>query len=428
MSKWNDLFLNEMRLKGDPLADKAADALFDDQHSDQVFKELHRLALNKSLIPEDFPSDLKEYFRESEKVIMTPEDIEKTELATDLFNRYGFRICALLFFKSLPTGYQCARPAHVLGTTKLLIQHPARRVFETSQFVFDVCKANWYKPDGEGIRSTQRVRLFHAGMRHMILKDAERQWDKNILGVPINQEDMVLTLQLFSLACIAGLRLMGVRLTNDEEEAYFHHWKKIGQVLGVDPQLEPKNVSDGWDLQKSILKRQLVLPNQDGPPLTAALLGIVNESTKGVIKMHTLDKITQYFIHTTDSYKYLGLSKPSFIDLVIDKFIHLLLNMDIFHHFHHDSAKEEEPRFLPKMFRNILIKRFNLDPETARDLKTDLMEHISKGMLISMTRDAVAQSEFNAQNTKDHKSIYIEDKLIEEWQLGGFAFDAADQM
>lgn len=122
-----------------------------------------------------------------------------------------------LIFRSLPVTYMAQKPANVLDLTKLLEKYAERRIIETAQFVFDTMEYGWYNPDKWGIRTIQRVRLMHASMRHLIMhsahhdpKDLAYPWQEG-WGKPISQEDMLATLQTFSLEVIHVLERLGMK-------------------------------------------------------------------------------------------------------------------------------------------------------------------------------------------------------------------------
>lgn len=57
-----------------------------------------------------------------------------------------------------------------------------------------------------------------------------RAWDLAAWGVPINQEDMMVTQLAFTQVILLGLERMGVRASWEGMEDYLHMWKLIGCV------------------------------------------------------------------------------------------------------------------------------------------------------------------------------------------------------
>jgi hypothetical protein len=137
--------------------------------------------------------------------------------------------------------------------TKLLETHAERRIFETAQFVFDVMDKNWWEPTHRGILTALKVRIMHAAMRHVIL-DSEKQGEKwnNEWGKPISQEDLIATNQVFSLEFFKGMAMLGLSLSSEEKKAWFHTWKTIGKIMGVNDELICATVDEAWDLQHTV--------------------------------------------------------------------------------------------------------------------------------------------------------------------------------
>lgn len=403
----------------DPLADKAAAALFFGKNKAGIFHQLKEFATNDAHVPDNFPIELKDFFNEAVPEF-TEEDHEKFKLANKIFDIYGFRIAALLFFKSLPTGYMCPAPAHVLGSTRLLEDQATRRVFETGQFLFDVNQSDWLDPKGRGVNSIKKVRLMHAGMRGFLLFDNKEKWDDKELGKPINQEDMVLTLQLFSLAILDGLKKMGIFLSSEEQEAFFFKWKMAGRILGIHPSLEPVDVADGRALQNKILSRLVKEKNPDGPELTRQLLDVLHKHSPFFINHRSFEKIVYYFLEDKRAVASLGIHQPSFIELMFDKIILTLVSSRLWKIIfpHHEDAK---PKFqwLYIFLQKQLARRWGFQVHDKIDPKLDVMEMLCKVIVDRMEKTAKLSSK---------SSFKIKDKLIREWQLGGFDFSSADEI
>ncbi|MBK8954128.1 MAG: hypothetical protein IPM34_01040 [Saprospiraceae bacterium] len=61
-SKWNQEFLDRMRHTGDPLADCAAKALWENKNSKEIIDELKIISRNHKLELKDFPKEVSDYF------------------------------------------------------------------------------------------------------------------------------------------------------------------------------------------------------------------------------------------------------------------------------------------------------------------------------------------------------------------------------
>lgn len=43
----------------------------------------------------------------------------------------------------------------------------------------------------------------------------------------------------FSVFVIQGLEKLGIKVSDDEKEAYFHVWKVIGHIMGIEASMIP---------------------------------------------------------------------------------------------------------------------------------------------------------------------------------------------
>ena len=179
----------------------------------------------------------------------------------------------MLYYKSLPVLYACAKGAQVLTTTGKLAHKDedmkifSRRVAETGQFLMFTLRQNTLR-DPTALHAILKVRLIHAAIRFFV---REKGWDQSLMGVPINQEDLAITLQTFSSSIIEGLEQTGIDLTREEKDAIMHHWKVNGHILGISEQLMPDRFEDGQFLLNRILRRQAARSEQ-GEVLTKALV------------------------------------------------------------------------------------------------------------------------------------------------------------
>ena len=65
-------------------------------------------------------------------------------------------------------------------------------------------------------------------------------WDCQKYGVPINQEDIAVTLLAFSVNVLYGIELsLGRPLPAQEMADYLHLWRLIGWLMGLDEQINP---------------------------------------------------------------------------------------------------------------------------------------------------------------------------------------------
>jgi len=269
---WNGIDLEALRQVMDKPADDAVLSVFKSNSMEHLRTILTDLAKNDSMVSKQLPKAMHDFVQSELNFSFTPEDIELFNQTHEIWKKKGMKFIFILFFRALPYTYMAEKPANVLTMTKLLVDQPERRIFETAQFVFDVMDENWWEPDQRGILTALKVRIMHAAMRHVILDNSVgEKWNED-WGKPISQEDLIATNQVFSLEFFKGMSMLGDELSPEEQHAWFHTWKTIGKIMGVQDNLLCKDVNEAWDLQHHVYEHLFNDTTVAGIPLTKALV------------------------------------------------------------------------------------------------------------------------------------------------------------
>jgi hypothetical protein len=269
---WKGIDLEALRQVTDKPADEAVTAVFESKSMDYLRTLLVELAQNDSSVSDQFPKPMHDFVKSELGFTFTAEDVELFKQTHEIWKEKGIKFIFILFFRALPYTYMAEKPANVLKTTKLLITQPERRIFETAQFVFDVMDENWWEPDKRGILTALKVRIMHAAMRHVILHNKGGQKWNEALGQPISQEDLVATNQVFSLEFFKGMTMLSDALSQEEQKAWFHTWKTIGRIMGVQDDLICSDVKEAWTLQHAVYDHLFHDKTVAGIPLAKALV------------------------------------------------------------------------------------------------------------------------------------------------------------
>ena len=270
-----DAILDAARMRGDALADAAVAAIFKLGDTPAVVR------LITTLMRDDYAAGLRSLaetapaldFMEQASAVTT-RSADSIALGERVFAEHGPEVMMLLCCYSLPSSYAAKKGVQVLHRTAYLAKRPNRRLFETAQFIVDVLSPGGLGPGGKGVKTAVKVRLMHAAIRHLILKDTANPWDTKELGVPINQEDLLGTLMTFTWLILDGLQRLGSKLTPQEQQAYLDTWLAVGKLMGIEPELLPQTVADAKATTELIERRQ-VAESDAGREMTAALLGMM---------------------------------------------------------------------------------------------------------------------------------------------------------
>ena len=200
-------------------------------------------------------------------------DAAKLQRAEQLFLEHGALSCILLFCASLPECYVVPDLSLVLNASGQLEQRTDYRIRMTAAMIFPVMMPGGLtRPEGGGIAQVLKVRLIHATIRSLILRDTPEHasaalaagataaaaeplpaaqagarnmaeslfglgWDLRAQGMPCNQADLAYTLLTFGYVFLRSLRRLGIGLPRADEVAFLHCWNVAGCVLGIEPAL-----------------------------------------------------------------------------------------------------------------------------------------------------------------------------------------------
>ncbi|MCM3876949.1 MAG: oxygenase MpaB family protein, partial [Thermoanaerobaculia bacterium] len=221
---WTDAQLAATRSMGDPLADAAVAALYEEAGGGRDgLKKLNDLLFGLTFEDQFTHAQLPGPVHAFAVASAQPPPWANAALVDagqKFFYDNGVGATVLLVCASLPECYVMKNGIHVLGLTTYLKDRPGLRILETSQMVRDAMLPGGLAPGAKGILAVQKVRLLHAAVRHLILTTAmgeghdmgkvwgEARWDPE-WGHPICQEDMAYTLQTFAYVVLRGLKTMG---------------------------------------------------------------------------------------------------------------------------------------------------------------------------------------------------------------------------
>ena len=294
---WSKEAFNALRQKTDPIADRVIEEIIETSGLDAINTLFTQLRENDDILNIDFSQPVKDYFLKTSKLPDWIDD-KKVLIGQTVFAKYGPEISLCLLCKSLPEAYACSNGAQVLYKTGRLTEQDGslaiftRRLMETSQFVVNVCTPGGLDPNGKGIITAQKIRLIHAAIRYYL---KNKDWPSEEYGEPINQQDMAGTLQSFSALTLDGLETLSISLTEEEKDGYYHSWRVVGYIMGLEEELNPPTYEEGTRLGKAILKDQ-IKPSPEGVALTEAVCHFMTNLLPGNLFKHTPEAIMRFLI------------------------------------------------------------------------------------------------------------------------------------
>jgi len=226
---------------------------------------LRDVRTNSDPLPDSLPEEVRDFFADH---VVVPEWLNRGRVlnAQRWAERHLFHVTVALFCAALPSAYAAAQGARVLAGTGRMAGDLDRRVNETARFLLAVLKPYSLDPEGAALPMIRKVRLMHAAVRQLLQATGEFSDE-----IPINQEDLAGTLLGFSVVVLRAVRRLGVRVEAAEAEDFYHLWRGVGAMLGVEESSLPRDFAAACRAADLIAERQF-RPSPHGRALMAALL------------------------------------------------------------------------------------------------------------------------------------------------------------
>lgn len=265
---WSDRYLDQLRLRGDPLADAVVQEIYAGGHGcvGQINRLMRQVQREEDPLPAGLPASLRRLLEADQRVGRASAGWDEEQLAqgAHFFRRYSLGILIMLQLGTMPQAYTSDSAAHVLTFTARLERYAVQRSLETGQMLYDVMAPGGLREGGLGRRSIQKVRLMHAAVRHLV--SSSGRWDQDRFGAPINQEEMLGTLGCFCVVVLEGLRKMGAQFPEHEGEAFYARWRAVSVLLGIPEESLPTDL-EGARRQFQRIKARCERPSPEGQRL-----------------------------------------------------------------------------------------------------------------------------------------------------------------
>jgi len=265
-----------LKFHGDPLADQVIADLVATGQVEAVNEVLGQFRDNDQLIPENLPEPARSYLVATDNP-PSWADLDRVARAYEFFVDDGVHVASVLSFGAMVSCYAQPRPSRVLTLTHRLNQ-PHRRLSETSQFVLNMMGRQPFGAGGSFVPTIQKTRLIHAAVRYFITSSGH--WDIKADGIPLCQQDMLGALLIFSVQVIDGMRRIGISVTEEEAESYYHVWRVTGAMLGIPAEAIPESLDEARELNTAIVEATYG-PSAEGTALTRNLIQLYEDMVPG---------------------------------------------------------------------------------------------------------------------------------------------------
>jgi hypothetical protein len=387
--RWTNEFLDKLRNEGDDLADEHLARLIKDGEIDliqDVFKKMN--SNDDEPLHNQFPV-LDNFFEQTQK-LPSHTDFARIRKGEEMFARNAFPAALVLLTKSLPEGYAAPNLSIILNISKNLEQHAYRRLLQVMQMLLNVAALRGFEDGGRAVITAQKLRLLHAGIRHISYEQRKGYIEK--YGKPVNHEDMLATIMGFSLLVIYGLRSLKCAMTPQEEEDYYYMWQIFALMMGIHPAGQPESmayipesVKDAGLFYKAFAERhyRAAAENPDGVQLTHANLTMLKKLIPTFFRLIGFGfapQIYTYHLLGAEAAKRVGIHNrggKSLLKLILFNLPAVVLKLNnLFFSIHHYHTTHH---YLGELvFQNMINNKFGHEitftvPDTLSDVKKMVM-------------------------------------------------------
>jgi hypothetical protein len=277
--------LESLRAKGDPVSD----AVIAELAAEGSLREIHNL-LGTVRDRAAAGSERCRALLDACNDVPSWASFEAMERGQRLIASFPLHMGLSLFSGSLCGGAVFQKMALVTSMTGMLSGDSTRRLTETSALVVGMAFPGAIEPGGPAHEILMRVRLLHSALRHYLVESGRFS---HPVEVPINQQDLAITLGLFGYLNVRSLARLGVTLREDDLHSYNLLWRYAGHVLGIDEELLPRDVYEQREFFFASLKHQ-GRPEKLTPATKIVLDNVARELTRG---SKLLFPVAQTFLH-----------------------------------------------------------------------------------------------------------------------------------
>ena len=213
---------------GDPEADYVIERLA--PLGQEESRRLIRAGMNKDeSVLRDAPSYLRDFFKSMEE---PPDwvDFSSHIYGIRMFHRNSHLVLGAFVGGTLIEGFSTNIGLSFYITGRLRDQG-VRRLQQNNRQMVEIFMPGGLDRDGDGWKLSERVRLVHAQVRHLLNNSPE--WDAEAWGTPLSAAHMGFAISAFSARLVNHLKNLGASFDDDERASFIQIWRYCGYLMGI---------------------------------------------------------------------------------------------------------------------------------------------------------------------------------------------------
>lgn len=157
------------------------------------------------------------------------------------------------------------------------------RAAKTFSFGYDLSDLNAFENTGEFLVTSNKTRMVHAAVRHLLPQSPHWQASGHDEQIPISNHDILVTFHSTGTFAHKKLKEWGVPMSTADQDAFLHSWQVALHMLGVREEYIPASWAAAHAQADQILTPKLHW-TPEGQELAEVLLGLTAQVDLGVTR------------------------------------------------------------------------------------------------------------------------------------------------
>lgn len=168
------------------------------------------------------------------------------------------------------------------------------RITKTAKLGYDIGTHNAYAADGEMVVTCVKTRLVHAAVRNLLPRSPH--WASVAQeGIPISQNDMMVTWHSLPTTVMKHLTAWGVPMPAHEADAFLHSWQVAAHMLGIRDEYIPNSWPEANSQAAQVLD-PIIAVTPEGAQLADRLLQLGVNIDLTILTKPVLGAFTRFLL------------------------------------------------------------------------------------------------------------------------------------
>ncbi len=213
---------------GDPQLDPVMEQMHQELAPDDVDRFIRAGIEGEEQVMREAPQYIRDFFEVANE---PPEwlDYKAFEPGARVFSMYVETMLVAFVTGVLVEGFATtiAKSFNMTGR----VGATSRRLMQNNRQVMEIFYPGGLQRKNDGWKLSVRVRFVHARVRNLLSHFPD--WDQEAWGTPLSAANMGLSISVFSKRLVDNAKMVGARMTEEQEDSVIATWRYAGHLMGI---------------------------------------------------------------------------------------------------------------------------------------------------------------------------------------------------